>query len=162
SRALGTLSQRENCTLFMTLLAGFEAMLYQHTLQDDMLVCTPVIGRNHSQTKQLIGYFNNILPMRFDLQGDPSLLDVVRRPRQVVLNACRYQELPYHLIVERPRLNHLSISRALFSVDMEWPPPLPLAGLVSTPRDVPTDTADFDLGVAFREEQGRLHGMIKY
>ena len=66
-RALGALSRRENATLFMTLLAGFEVLLHRYSGQEDLVLCTPASGRHRSRTKDLIGYFNNILPMRFDL-----------------------------------------------------------------------------------------------
>ena len=82
NQSLGQLSRRENATMFMTLLAGFEVLLHQYSGQEDLVLCTPASGRHRSQTKDLIGYFNNILPMRFDLGGDPTFVEVVQTNAQ--------------------------------------------------------------------------------
>jgi hypothetical protein len=71
AEAIGALSRREDATLFMTLLAGFAALLHRYSGQEDLIVCTPAAARHRSGTRDLIGYFDNILPMRTDLSGDP-------------------------------------------------------------------------------------------
>jgi syringomycin synthetase protein SyrE len=162
SKGLVDLSQRETSTLFMTLLAGFQAVLHQSSGQEDLIVCTPVSGRHRSHSQQLIGYFNNILPLRCDLRGDPTLLDLVQRTRKTALDSYRYQDFPFLSILNTPHLRHVSLNRTLFSVDMEWPPKLTLAGLVSKARDIETDTSDFDLSVSIWEQDGQLLGAIKY
>ncbi len=162
TQALGALSQRENATMFMTLLAGFEVLLNRYSGQEDLVLCTPASGRHRSQTKELIGYFNNILPMRFDLRGDPSFVDVVRRTRQVVLGAFRYQDLPFQFIADSPNLKAVSLSRAMFSLDIEWPPKLRLPGLVSEPWAVRTKTADFELSISLWLDGEELRGVFEY
>jgi thioesterase domain-containing protein/acyl carrier protein len=162
SQALNDLSQRENATPFMTMLAAFQALLYQFTRQEDMTLCTPMVGRHRSQSRSLIGYFNNLLPLRCDLRGDPSLIELVRRARQVSLNAYKYQDLPFSLIIDAPHLRHVSLNRVLFSLDMAWPPELSLVGLTIQAEDLDTGTSDFDLGVSIWEQEGRFLGTIKY
>ena len=112
----------------MTLLAAFEVLLHQYSGQEDLVLCTPASGRHRSQTKDLIGYFNNILPMRFDLRGDPTFVELVRRTRKVALDAFKYQDLPFQVIADSPNLKAVPLSRVLFSLDIEWPPKLALAG----------------------------------
>ena len=148
--------------MFMTLLAGFEVLLNRYTGQEDLVLCTPASGRHRSQTKELIGYFNNILPMRFDLHGDPSFVDVVRRTRQVVLGAFRYQDLPFQFIADSPNLKAVSLSRVMFSLDIEWPPKLRLPGLVSEPWAVRTKTADFELSISLWLDGEELRGVFEY
>jgi len=162
SRALASLSQRENCSLFMTLLAAFQAVLFQHTQQQDMMICSPVIGRQRPQSRALVGYFNNILPLRFDLGGDPSLLALVRRTRAVALDGYRNQDVPFQAVVRATGLRNIPLSRALFSVDMVWPPELTLGSCASRAEDLETGACDFDLSISMWEAQGRLSGNIRY
>ncbi len=161
-QSLGQLSRSENGTLFMTLLAGFEILLHRYSGQEDLVLCTPASGRHRSQTKELIGYFNNILPMRFDLRDNPTFVDLVRRTRRVALDAYKYQDLPFLVIADSPNLKAVSLSRVLFSVDIEWPPKLTLSGLECEAWAVRTDTADFDLTVSLWMEGEELRGVFEY
>src|SRR5207237_939157 len=61
--ALQQLSKNEGVTLFMTLLAAFKVLLFRYTRQDDMVVGTPVAGRNSLETEELIGLFVNTLAL---------------------------------------------------------------------------------------------------
>ena len=160
--ALGALSRRENATLFMTLLAGFEILLHRYSGQEDMVLCTPVSGRHRSGSKDLIGYFNNILPMRFDLRGDPRFVELVRKTRQVALDAYKHQDLPFQVIVDSPNLKAVSLSRVLFSLDVEWPPKLALSNLTCEARALRTETSDFDLSVSLWEDGEELRGVFEY
>ena len=162
SQALVNLTQRESATLFMTLLTGFAALLHGSTHQEDLLLCTPVTGRHRPQSKDLIGYFNNILPMRLDLSGDPSLLGLLRSTRRVALDAFNNQDVPFHRIADLPALRRISLSRLLFSFDMEWPPRLELTQLNCEPVAVDTGTADFDLSVSLWTSHGQIFGNLRY
>jgi acyl carrier protein len=73
AQALRGLSRREGATLFMTLLAGFQGLLSRYAGQDDVVVGTPIAGRNRRETEGLIGFFVNMLALRADLSGDPQL-----------------------------------------------------------------------------------------
>ena len=73
STALKDLSQSEGATLFMTLLAVFDVLLYRYSGQSDILVGTPIAGRNRSETESLIGFFTNTLVMRADMSGVSEL-----------------------------------------------------------------------------------------
>jgi thioesterase domain-containing protein len=160
--ALGKLSRRENATLFMALMAGFQALLYRYGGQEDLVLCTPASGRHRSGTRDLIGYFNNILPIRFDLRGDPPLVELVRRTRRVALDAYKHQDLPFQVIADSPNLRALSLSRVLFSLDIEWPPKLELPGLTSEGRAMRTGMSDFDLSVSLWEDGEELRGVLEY
>lgn len=86
SRRLRELSRANRSTLFMTLLAGYAAMLHRVTGQEDIVVGTPVSDRPE-RAKGLIGFFVNTLALRFDLSGDPSFRTLLRRVRSVALDA---------------------------------------------------------------------------
>lgn len=162
SQALMQLSQRENASLFMTLLAGFEALLNRSTGQEELLLCVPVTGRHRSMSKELIGYFNNILPMRLDASGDPSLLELLRRARGVTLDAYKNQDVPFQWTADLPSLRRIPLSRLLFSLDMEWPPKFALDGLACEPLVVETGTADFDLSVSLWLRGAQVQGSFRY
>ena len=101
---LAELSRREQATPFMTLLAAFAALLHRRGGQEDQVHCTPASGRHRSGARDLIGYFNNILPLRLDLRGDPPFVELVRRVRRVALEAYKHQDLPFQIIADAPNL----------------------------------------------------------
>lgn len=160
--AIEDLGRREGATPFMILLAGFQALLHRHTGQEDLVIGSPVTGRHRSQSRDLIGYFNNILAMRFDLSGDPDFLELVRRTRRVALDAFRHQDVPLQRVADTPALRRVPLNRVLFSLDMPWPPALILPGLEVASHAVETGTSDFDLSVSMWEEGGRLDGTARY
>ncbi|HET9711371.1 MAG TPA: condensation domain-containing protein, partial [Pyrinomonadaceae bacterium] len=97
---LKNLGQKYGCTLYMTVLAAFQMLLYRYTDQEDIIVGTPVSGRNRSETENLIGFFVNTLVMRTDLSGAPTCAEVLNRVREVALGAYAHQELPFEKLVE--------------------------------------------------------------
>jgi len=100
TRQLKHLSRRENVTLFMTLLSGFQLLLSRHAGQDDILVGVPVVGRTLPQVEELIGCFMNILVMRTSLSGNPSFVELLKRVRETALQAYARQETPFEKLVE--------------------------------------------------------------
>lgn len=162
SGALAAYSQQVQATLFMTLLAGFAALLRNATGQEDMLLCTPVSGRHRAQAKNVIGYFNNILPIKLDLGGDPSFDELVQRCRATALDAYRAQDVPFQGIADLPQLRNAPLSRLLFSFDMPWPPALALDGIIAAPCSVDTGAADFELAVSLWLRDGRIFGSLRF
>ncbi len=160
--AVAEIARREGATPFMVLLAAFAAMLHRQCGQDDLVIVTPTSGRHRSGTRDLIGYFNNLLPIRLDLSGDPSFATLVAQARREALAAFRHQDLPFQSISEAPSLRSVPLGRCLFSLDIGWPPPLELFGLDSKPRAIRNPTSDFDLFVSIWEEAGGLRGAFVY
>ncbi|MEO6196443.1 MAG: amino acid adenylation domain-containing protein [Thermoanaerobaculia bacterium] len=100
SARLQELSRGEGATLFMTLLAGFQALLARYSGQDRVLVGVPIAGRNRRETEDLIGCFLNMLVMGADLSGRPSFRELVGRVRRFALDAYTHQDLPFEKLVE--------------------------------------------------------------
>jgi amino acid adenylation domain-containing protein len=97
---LVALARAEGATLFMVLLALYQGTLSYYAGQDDVVTGTPVSGRSHRETEDLIGFFVNMLALRGDLSGDPDLGTLIGRLRTVTLGAYAHQELPFDAIVE--------------------------------------------------------------
>ncbi len=148
---LQILSQRENVTLFMTLLATFEILLQRYSGQDDLVVGTPIAGRNHAELEQLIGLFVNTLVLRNDLAGDPTFVELLKRVQKIALDAYANQDVPFEKLVEELKperdLSRNPLFQVMFSLQNvpreEWSMP----GLKPSPFQVSSGTEKFDISV---------------
>jgi hypothetical protein len=100
SDGLKHLSYREDATLFMTLLAAFQVLLYRCTGQEDFLIGAPTANRSRPETESLIGFFVNTLVLRADLSGNPTFRELLRRVQKMALAAYAHQDLPFERLVE--------------------------------------------------------------
>jgi amino acid adenylation domain-containing protein len=103
---LTELGREHRATLFMTVLAAYQALLTRYTGQHDFAVGSPVAGRSHPDLDRTVGMFVNMLPIRADLAGDPSGHELVDRVRQAVLGALEHQDVPFEKVV-----NELKVAR---------------------------------------------------
>lgn len=76
--ALKRISLQEETTLFIFLLSAFKILLYRYTEQTDLVVGSPIAGRNQRQTEPLIGFFINSLALRTDLSGNPTFRELLK------------------------------------------------------------------------------------
>lgn len=113
TQALKQLSQQENATLYMTILAVLQTLLYRHTGQDDFLIGSPTTGRSRAEFTDLMGYLVNPVVLRADLSGGPTFKQLLERVRQNVLAAFEHQEYPFALLIER-----LQPDRAVWSLPL--------------------------------------------
>jgi amino acid adenylation domain-containing protein len=158
--------RQEGATLFMVLLAAFEALLHRYTLKEDLLVGVPVAGRDHPDVEDTIGCFVNTLPHRADLSGDPTFLELLRRVRRDVLQDLGQATVPFERLVQaaapvrQPGLPPLV--QVMFALENAPLGALDLPGLEVSPLEIDNATAKFDLDLTFTEEQGRLKGVLEY
>jgi amino acid adenylation domain-containing protein len=145
---LNELGRREGATLFMTLLAAFLTLLHRYTTQEDIILGTPIAGRNHADIENLIGFFVNTLVLRTDLSGNPSFRELLGRVREVALGAYEHQDMPFQKLVEelqperdRSRQPFFQVMFNLQAAPTEEPA---LRGLTITPQDIGNQTR-FDL-----------------
>src|SRR5581483_8790057 len=87
TRRLHTLSREEGVTLFMTLLAAFQTLLFRYSNQTDIVVGTPTSGRVHAATENVVGLFLNMLALRTRLSTDLTFRDLLARVRDITLGA---------------------------------------------------------------------------
>jgi amino acid adenylation domain-containing protein len=158
--ALAAQSQAAGASLYMVLLAGFDALLHRWSGQDDVALGAPVAGRVHQETEGLIGFFVNTVVFRVSLHGDPTYRELLARVRDVVLDVYEHQELPFDRLVEelRPRRDpsYGPIFQAMFSLQNTPSPDLALPGLAVEPKGINNGTAQTDLILFAGMRQGRL------
>jgi len=98
---LKALAQRERVTIFITLLAGLDALLHHCTGQTDLIVGTPLALRGRPEAAGIVGFLLNLLPLRTDLSGDPTFLDLLHRVRDSFLGALAHREPPIEWLAEK-------------------------------------------------------------
>ncbi|MFB9443502.1 amino acid adenylation domain-containing protein [Dactylosporangium vinaceum] len=99
-KGLRLLAQRHGATLFMALLAGYCALLSRLCGHTDIVVGTPVAGRDRPELVPVIGMLTNLLVLRTDLGGDPTFRELLVRVRGTVLDALDHQDVPFEKLVE--------------------------------------------------------------
>lgn len=100
TQALRQLAQSEGATLFMVLLAAFKVLLSRYAGQQDIIVGSPIAGRQNSQLEPVVGFFVNHLALRTSVEGEPSFREVLRRVVTTTLDAYANQDLPFDRLVE--------------------------------------------------------------
>jgi len=176
---LKQLGKFSNATLYMTLLAAFEVLLYRYTGQEDILVGSPIAGRLQSQFREIVGYFVNLVPLRGDLSNNPSFKEFLSQVRQTVHEALTHQDYPFALLVEKLQphrdpsrspifqasftLQQLQKSQDIQKLfvneiekDVDW------GGLKLRPFEIPQQQGQFDLDLEIMETSLSVKGILKY
>jgi amino acid adenylation domain-containing protein len=166
TRALETLSRQEGITLFMALLAAFQALLHRYTGQEDVVVGSPVAARNRVEIEGLLGFFVNTLVLRTDLSGDPTVRQLLRRVRQTALAAYSHQDLPFEKLVEALEPERTGegtpLVQVMFALQNAPASALELPGLAVGNVEIASGPAKFDLTVSLTLEDAGLHGAVHY
>lgn len=163
---LNDFSKAESSTLYMTLLAGFNALVSRYTGSADLIIGTPIAGRNRTEIERLVGYFVNTLVLRTDLSGDPTFRDLLTRVKTTALDAFSHQELPFEKIVaavspERS-LSFNPIYQVVFALQESSSSTIEIAGLEIDPVKLRLSTSKFDLFLSAREVPEGLAITVEY
>jgi amino acid adenylation domain-containing protein len=160
------LSQEQGCTLFMTLLAAFDTLLYRYTGQSDILVGSPIANRDRSEIEGLIGFFVNTLVMRTNTAGNPSFSELLLRVREVALGAYAHQNLPFEMLVEalQPErdLGHTPLFQVVFNLQNAPLQEVELTGLTVSSLPVESTTTKVDLALSMENTTQGLMGVWEY
>ncbi|HEU5383698.1 MAG TPA: amino acid adenylation domain-containing protein [Ktedonobacteraceae bacterium] len=163
---LKALSQRAGVTLFMTLMAGFSALLARYSGQDDIGVGTVIANRTRSELERVIGFFANTLVLRTDLAGDPTIYELLNRIRETTLEAYAHQDTPFERLVEelhpQRELSQNPLIQVVFILQNAPYEALELSGLKLHLALTPNDTSKFDLLVSVWESADGLSGSVEY
>ncbi|GGH50401.1 hypothetical protein GCM10008014_15490 [Paenibacillus silvae] len=164
---LKKLSHNEGATLFMILLAAWKTLLYRYSGQEDIVVGSPVAGRQ-LEIEGLIGLFINTLALRSDLSGNPTFRSFLQRVRKTTLEAFSHQQLPFSKLLDTLKIprtssysplvqvmfdyhNHKSLSREEKPVGMDME-------FISSV----TEKAKFDLCMTLAEGDNEIIGILEY
>ncbi len=161
---LKALGRQEGVTFYMLLVAAFQTLLYRYTAQDDILIGTAISDRKRPEVQGLMGFFLNTLVLRTDLSGNPTFREVLRRVREVVLDAHAHPDIPFEYLVKELQPERNLSQNPFFQVLLSLEPPLFThpSGWTLTQMDVETETTKFDLTLELDDRPEGLIGRFEY
>ena len=164
TEALKALSRVEGVTLYMTLVAAFQILLYRYSGQDDIVLGAFTAGRTRMELEALVGFFVNTLVLRTDLSGNPTFRELLGRVRQVTLEAQAHQEVPFDSLVRELHPTRALGQNPLFQVMLVLQPPPPAlpAGWEPSKMVVETGAAKFDLALDLADRPEGLSCRFEY
>ncbi|MEO8428363.1 MAG: GNAT family N-acetyltransferase [Verrucomicrobiota bacterium] len=164
--SLEALSRREGVTLYMTLAVAFQALLSLYSGQDEIVVGTPIAGRNFPELDSLIGCFSNTLVLRTSFAGSPNFLELLRRMKEVALGAFSHADIPFEKLVEELKPERVPNRMVLFQVNFRLlTGPLPVMnfpGLISKFLQIDNHMAKFDIAAELHAKPEGLGGYVEY
>jgi mycobactin peptide synthetase MbtE len=155
---LAELSHQLGVTEFMLLQLAVAVALHKAGEGNDIPLGTPVAGRTEAELDQLVGFFINIVVLRNDLSGNPTLRELLRQARDTALEAYAHQDLPFDQVVDAVRPVRSLSRNPLFGVVVHVREALPEGQIVESTADgdtvftalePPFDVAHADLSVNF-------------
>ncbi|MEP6930550.1 MAG: amino acid adenylation domain-containing protein, partial [Flavobacterium sp.] len=115
-KRLHAFSTKNDVTLFMILLTGVNVLLSKYSGQDDIIIGTPVAGRDHADLENQIGIYLNTLALRTTINTDSDVLELLDFEKKMILSAYENQNYPFDEIVEKLELKRDTSRSALFDV----------------------------------------------
>ncbi|MBT2386357.1 amino acid adenylation domain-containing protein [Streptomyces sp. ISL-11] len=165
SARLRELGRTHRSTLFMTLLAGYAAMLHKVTGQEDIVIGTPMSNRPRT-AENVLGFFVNTLALRVDLSGDPGFGTLLERVRTVALDAYDHADVPFETVVRalapRRATDRTPVFQVLAEFQRDEPFRFDLPGVEATPLDAGPDKALTDLTVYFTDQPQGIRCHVEY
>jgi amino acid adenylation domain-containing protein len=163
---LRPLSHKHQATLFMTLLAAWQALLHRSGAGDDIAVGTPIAGRQREELEPLIGFFVNTLVLRADFSADPTFAELLVQVRGRTLAAYANQDAPFERVVEETTPNRDTSRHPLFQTMLTLASmprsAVDFAELRATFLEVDPGTCKFDVALSLAEDVTSIAGMLEY
>jgi amino acid adenylation domain-containing protein len=155
---LRAISQKSGGTVFMTMLTAFAVLLQRLSGQQDLIIGTTVANRGHADIEPLIGLFINTLALRLNLEGNPTVNQLLARVKNTCLQAFDHQDLPFEQLVEAlnpPRsLSYAPLIQVSFDVQNTPDSELVMEGLKLEPISMPVLASKFDLSLSIEVDHG--------
>jgi hypothetical protein len=163
---LATLGREQGATFFMTMLAAFAVLLYRLSGEEDVVIGSPIAGRNLVELQGLIGFFSNTMALRLRVGGNPSFREVLARARATALGAYDHQDLPFEKVVEMQAPRRDPAYNPLFQVNFRAQvserPALELPRIAVEPLPVDIGFSRFDLALELELGPAALGGYFEY
>ncbi len=164
--ALHELSMQSGTTLFVTLLAVYSVLLYDYARQTNLVIGTPVRGRNSLELEAIMGYFNNLLPLQLDINPAEPFIDLIKRAKATVIESFSCPDVPLEqLSRELPTVygdGAPVLYQALFSFQDARQRTTQWGGLRHDVIPLFQRGATEDLGMWFLESRDGLHGGVTH
>jgi amino acid adenylation domain-containing protein len=163
---LKALSRQHEATLFMTLLAAFDVLLYRYTGQQDLVVASRVAGRRRQETEGVIGFFINPLVLRMAVSGEATFRELLDHVRAVTLGAYAHQDLPFEMLVDKLHperdLSRNPLFQVMFVLQNFPQPAANVSGLSIQPIAVEGGQSVFDIDFSLNETTEGVEGTVEY
>lgn len=165
---LRAVARERGASLFMVLVAAMNTVLSKYTGSDDIVLGTTASGRPQPEMEGIIGDFANMVVLRSDTSGDPTLGDLIERARDVVLDAWQHQLVPFEQVVQRLAPARDAGRNPLFQVAVQMLEAntsgggLDFLGLTSRPVDLALRQARFDLGISLVDDSRGFSMQMEY
>ncbi|MGI9292331.1 MAG: amino acid adenylation domain-containing protein, partial [Gammaproteobacteria bacterium] len=163
---LKKLAKQHNATLFMVLLAAFSVLLKRYSGEDDIVVGTPIAGRQQTELEGLIGLFLNTLALRTQLTSQQSFTELLVDVQTTALDAYAHQDLPFDKLVDALQpsrdMSHAPVFQVQFMLQNAPASGEPLEGLEISAVEFEYGTAKFDLTLATGETPDGLMAEIEF
>lgn len=158
---------RRNATLYMTVMAAFQALLHRYSQQNDIVVGTPVAGRMDTETDNLIGCFVNTIVVRTDLSGELTFNTLLDKVKLEFLQAFNHQDVPFEKVVRALRpdrdQSHSPLFQVMFSFQSRLDSSTKIPGLeIKGDEYIHTGTSKFDLTLYIELEEDGWIGYWEY
>jgi amino acid adenylation domain-containing protein len=163
---LNFLSRRQGVSLFMTLLAGFNSLLYRYTKQCDMVVGCPVANRTRAEVEELVGCFINTLALRTRISADQTFRQLLDQVRETALGGFAHQDCPFEMVVEalQPErsLSHSPLFQVMFVLQTAQGPRLTLGDVEIQSLPLQDCSAEYMLTLSAWESDEGIRGTWLY
>lgn len=118
-KKLNSLSKDNEASLFMSLMASFYTLLFHYTGQEDIIIGTPIAGREHWELENQVGFYLNVLPLRLKFSAKDSFIDILKKVRNMTLGAYENQSYPFDKIIENASIERDFSRSPLFDVMLQ-------------------------------------------
>lgn len=115
-KGLTQLAHQCGASLFMALISCVNILLKKYANQNDIVIGTPVAGREQLQLQNQIGFYINTLAIRTKMNGKEPFAELISRQREQFLKSFEYQNFPFEMLVESLQLRRDLSRSPLFDV----------------------------------------------
>ncbi|WLW69934.1 amino acid adenylation domain-containing protein [Bacillus safensis] len=164
-RRLQALSKQQGTTLFMTMLSAYYVLLHKLSGQTDIIIGSPIAGRDAKQSEQLVGMFVNTLALRQDVSTAETFADLLENVKEMTLKAFEHQHYPFDKLVDDLSLDRDLSRSPIFQAAMGYVTDsldVNLKGLTSEHVMVHHTVSKFDLTLHVFEQEEQLSIQVEY
>lgn len=161
-REITTSATYHGISINILFLTAFLVTLFKYSNQEDLVICSPVSGRDRDELKSLIGFFNNIVPIRLILKKDMSISELLEKVRIKTLDVLEHQDVPFHHLLTASNVGRVPLTRAMFDFQNHATQSLKLAGTTIDILDIHNGMTNFELSLTVIKKEENYKCGIEY